>query len=72
MSTETFPNRRKREVPDGWYFERIIVEHKLMGEVGRDAQALVPSLEVGDEALSFLRPSVVSVLGGLYPALGGG
>jgi hypothetical protein len=90
MSTENFPtSRRKRKVPDGWYFERIIVEPKLMGGVsngsfylacwtriamndsvsklkqvpsqdlrsvmktavfGRDAQALVPSLEVGEEA----------------------
>jgi hypothetical protein len=31
MTTETFPSRRKRRVPEGWYFERIMVEHKRMG-----------------------------------------
>jgi hypothetical protein len=37
MSTETFPSRRKRKVPEGWYFERIMVEHKLMGGVSNVA-----------------------------------
>jgi hypothetical protein len=33
VSTECLPRRRKVPLPDGWYFERIRVEHKLVGGV---------------------------------------
>jgi hypothetical protein len=107
MSTAGEIGRRMADPPVGWRFDRVGVEHNLVGGVsdrrfglflwtrlraedtgllprrvpsqdlrsvmktgvfGQDALPLIPSAQIGEEAI-FITPNVVSV-GGLYPELG--